>query len=441
MISSSSPFSHIITCEYEKLSSKCIGSLREMAFFSKDGKELSISSEFVVSNNITNYVGINLYFNKAVSNFNITTSVGGQTYDLTNGISKTFKDLLSSFPYVFFIPAKENQMINITMTFINATENPFYHAQINEYSSRNDDWNLDSRYRIIKKVAPKNNQLELSFYYNIYYKETNYVAFILEPNTKISNMKIRAEINYCYDLNSHFNPYDNFTTNLTNIKSGINYYLHFSWLYLQTAKIKLSMDEMSSQPFNNIYISEFEGTGNSYPIKYSNEIVSYEKLNGELVANIIISNYNNEYNGTSIILNITSLYDIDNLQVLLDIGGFAYYLKVSSDIIYITPYVKLGYSYYYFMEIKQNNTANITLTFHASNPFDYVEIYEYTNKNSSIFKKNKSTNIKIENIIDKLQIFYTPSNISTNYIALNITPSINIGSIYPAYTINKKNLL
>ena len=201
------------------------------------------------------------------------------------------------------------------------------------------------------------------------------------------------------------------------------------------------MDEMSSQTFNNIYISEFEGTANSYPIKYSNEIVSYEKLNGELVANIIISNYNNEYNGTSIILNITSLYDIDNLQVLLDIGGFAYYLKVSSDIIYITPYVKLGYSYYYFMEIKQNNTANITLTFHASNPFDYVEIYEYTNKNSSIFKKNKSTNIKIENIIDKLQIFYTPSNISTNYIALNITPSINIGSIYPAYTINKKNLL
>ena len=58
---------------------------------------------------------------------------------------------------------------------------------------------------------------------------------------------------------------------------------------------------MSSQTFNNIYISEFEGTANSYPIKYSNEIVSYEKLNGELVANIIISNYNNEYNGTSII--------------------------------------------------------------------------------------------------------------------------------------------
>ena len=254
-------------------------------------------------------------------------------------------------------------------------------------------------------------------------------------------MKIRVEVNYCYDLNSHYNPYENFTTNLTNIKSGTNYYLHFSLFYLQTAKIKLSMDKMSSQPFNNIYISEYEDKGNSYPIKYSNEIVSYEKLNGQLVANIIISNYNNEYNRTCIILNFTSLYDIDNLRVLLDIGGFAYYLKVSSDIISSTPYVKLGYSYYYFMKIKQNNTANITLTFHASNPFDYVEIYEYTNKNSSIFQKNKSTNIKIENIIDKLQIFYTPYNISTNYIALNITPSINIGIIYPEYTITKKNLL
>ena len=42
-----------------------------------------------------------------VSNFNITTYVGGQTYDLTNGISKTLKNLFPLFPYVFYIPAKK----------------------------------------------------------------------------------------------------------------------------------------------------------------------------------------------------------------------------------------------------------------------------------------------------------------------------------------------
>jgi hypothetical protein len=212
-------------------------------------------------------------------------------------------------------------------------------------------------------------------------------------------------------------------------------------LYLQTAKVKLSFNKMSSKPFNNIYISEYEDKGNSYPIKYSNEIVSFNKLSNSLITNITINNYDYNYNTKYIILNFSSLYDIDNLQVLLDIGGSAQYLKVSSNIIYTTAYVKSGFSYYLFMEIKQNNTANLTLDFHASNPFDYVEIYEYTSKNCSIFQKDKSTKIKTENIIDKLQILYTPSIISTNYIALNITPSVNIGVMYPKYTINKKDLL
>ena len=440
MISSISPTSLIITCEYENTSSKCMNALREITSFKKDGKTLSTSSKYVVSSKEANYVGINLYFNEDVSNFNITTYVGGQTYDLTNGISKTLKDLLPLFPYVFYIPAKKNQMINVTM-IINDTENPFYQAQFKEYSARDDEKELDSRRQSIKKVSPKNNKLRLSFYYIIYSKETNYLAFIIEPNTKITNIQIKVEVNYCYNLNSNYNLYDNFTENLSNLKSGTNYYLHFSLLYLQTAKVKLSFNKMSSKPFNNIYISEYEDKGNSYPIKYSNEIVSFNKLSNSLVTNITINNYDYNYNTKYIILNFSSLYDIDNLQVLLDIGGSAQYLKVSSNIIYTTAYVKSGFSYYLFMEIKQNNTANLTLDFHASNPFDYVEIYEYKSKNCSIFQKDKSTKIKTENIIDKLQILYTPSIISTNYIALNITSSVDIGVIYPTYIINKKDLL
>ena len=93
------------------------------------------------------------------------------------------------------------------------------------------------------------------------------------------------------------------------------------------------------------------------------------------------------------------------------------------------------------MEIKQNNTANITMNFKASNPFDYVDIYEYTNKNSSIFEKNKSTKIKTENIINQLEILYKRSNKSTNYIALNITPSVSLGILFPEYTIKQNDLL
>ena len=258
-IGSTSPFTLIITCGHVDTNSKCMDAYNEYANFKKDGDKLMISSDYLISNNYANYVGVHLYFDIGVSNFNITINVGGQTYDITNRISNTFKDLLPSFPYAFYIQAKKPQIINVTMTIINGGENPLNAAEIKEYSSREDERTILEIRQWIKNINSKNNQLELSFFYSIYSSDTNYIAFILTPNIKISNIKIKAEVDYCYDLNSYYNLYENFTENLSNLKSGTNYNLLFKLLYLKTAKIKLSFNKMSLQPFNNIYITEYEG--------------------------------------------------------------------------------------------------------------------------------------------------------------------------------------
>ena len=437
-ISSTSPFTLIITCGHVDTNSKCMDAYNVYANFKKDGDKLMISSDYLISNNYANYVGVNLYFDSGVSNFNITITVGGQTYDITNRISNTFKNLLPSFPYAFYIPAKKPQIINVTMTIINGGENPINAAEIKEYSSREDERTTFQSRQWIKNVSPKNNELELSFFYNIYSSDTNCIAFILTPNTKISNIKIKAEVDYCYYLNSYYNLYDNFTENLSNLKSGTNYNLLFKFFYLETAKIKLSINKMSLQPFNNIYITEYEGKENAYPIKYS-----YEKLSSEAETTLTFCNYNYNINDNPkyINLNFTPLNNIDNLKVFLDIGGGVTDLPVYNGFSYYTSYIKSGFPFYLFMEIKQNNTANISMNIKASNPFDNVDIYEYTNKNSSIFEKNKSTKIKTENIINQLEILYKPSNKSTNYIALNITPSVTLGVLFPKYTIKQNDLL
>ena len=61
-IGSTSPFTLIITCGHVDTSSKCTDAYNQYANFKKDGDKLMISSDYLISNNYANYVGVNLYF-------------------------------------------------------------------------------------------------------------------------------------------------------------------------------------------------------------------------------------------------------------------------------------------------------------------------------------------------------------------------------------------
>ena len=152
------------------------------------------------------------------------------------------------------------------------------------------------------------------------YKDISYVDVVVTPKNKISNIKIKIDADYCFDYTEgDYNADKIYPLNLTNLKSNINYYLHFRLKDLQYAYVTLALNKMPSQPFNNVSISYYEGKSNAYPKNYSNQIISFEEVNNKLVANITIDNNNTNIKYAT--LNFTPIYDIDNINTALKIGG------------------------------------------------------------------------------------------------------------------------
>ena len=142
----------------------------------------------------------------------------------------------------------------------------------------------------------------------------------MTPKNKISNLKIKIDADYCFDYTEgNYNSKEIYPRNLTNLEANINYYLHFRLKHLQYANVSLSMNKMPSQPFNNVSISYYEDQSNAYPKNYSNQIVSFEEENNKLITNLTI--YNNNTNVNYVTLNFTPIYDIDNINSVLKIGG------------------------------------------------------------------------------------------------------------------------
>jgi len=313
----------IITfCSYKSLNSNCISKINKILNFKQKGNQLFGTYEYSVSNNDTNYIGAHFSTNKNISYLSIRINVGGKAYDLSPGLPKNIKSLLPSFPYTFRLPVKEYQRkVNVTFTIINDTEKPFDYVYINE-NHREKGRSPSSTTHKIANVSPKNNQLDLSFYHNILHIDINYINVVVIPKKKISNLKIKIDLDYFFDLNFVYNSDEIYFKNLTNLKSKINYYLNIRLKYLQHANITLSMNKMASQPFNNISISYYEDYSNAYPKKYSNQIVSFEEVNNKLVTNLTIDNNNDSIQ--FIILNFIPLYNIEYIDTILKIGEAPY---------------------------------------------------------------------------------------------------------------------
>jgi len=313
----------IITfCSYKSLNSNCISKINKILNFKQKGNQLFGTYEYSVSNNDTNYIGAHFSTNKNISYLSIRINVGGKAYDLSPGLPKNIKSLLPSFPYTFRLPVKEYQRkVNVTFTIINDTEKPFDYVYINE-NHREKGRSPSSTTHKIANVSPKNNQLDLSFYHNILHIDINYINVVVIPKKKISNLKIKIDLDYFFDLNFVYNSDEIYFKNLTNLKSKINYYLNIRLKYLQHANITLSMNKMASQPFNNISISYYEDYSYAYPKKYSNQIVSFEEVNNKLVTNLTIDNNNDSIQ--FIILNFIPLYNIEYIDTILKIGEAPY---------------------------------------------------------------------------------------------------------------------
>jgi len=233
-----SPFTLITTCSYKDLNSYCMNKLNRIVIFKQKGNQLVTTDVYSVSYNDTNYIGIHIMINKNISYLSITTTVGGKSYDLSSGLTKSVKNLLPSFPYTFRLPVKEGQRkINVTFAVINDTTKPFDSAYVYEYHSEKGRSSTRALHQIAN-ASPKKNNLILSFYHIIWGGyNVSYIDVVFEPKIKIKNLKIRIYADYCFDLNDYYTSKEIYPKNLTNLKANNDYYLHFHMRYLQHANI------------------------------------------------------------------------------------------------------------------------------------------------------------------------------------------------------------
>ena len=217
-----SPFTLITTSSYKSLNSNSMNILNRIIFFKKKGNQLVTTDVYSVSYNDTNYIGIHFTTNKNISYLSITTTVGGKSYDLSAGLTKSVKNLQPSFPYTFKIPVKEGQRkINVTFAIINDTTKPFDYAYVYEYHTEKGRSNT----RVLHQIAnasPKKNNLILSFYHIIWGGyNVSYIDVVFEPKKKIKNLKIRIYADYCFDLNDYYTSKEKYPKNLTDLKETL----------------------------------------------------------------------------------------------------------------------------------------------------------------------------------------------------------------------------
>ncbi len=87
-----SQINQIVTCSYKSLNSNCFDTLNQILLFKQKVNQLVGTYEYSVSNNDTNYIGLHFTSNKNISYLSITINVGGNTYNLSPGLSKNVKN-------------------------------------------------------------------------------------------------------------------------------------------------------------------------------------------------------------------------------------------------------------------------------------------------------------------------------------------------------------
>ena len=189
-----SPFKIFTTCSYKSQNSNCVSKVNKLISFKQKGNQLVGTNEYSVTNNETNYIGIHFLTSQNIDYLSITINVGGNTYDLSPGLSKNIKNLLPKFPYTFIVPVKKNQRnINVNFTLINETVKPFDYAYVYERHLEKGRSPSSFTHKIAND-SPKNNLIHLSFHHFIIHNDINYINVVVIPKTKISNLKIKMDL-------------------------------------------------------------------------------------------------------------------------------------------------------------------------------------------------------------------------------------------------------
>ena len=223
---------------------------------------VTFASYIVISPN-TNYIAFEVCPNAQIKyNPMVEIDVIDGVYDLSNGESKKINNIKDGGIYIFYVPAKEGQKVDVNLTTNNVINNPFKKIEISEYLLRENIFNskVTKSQSISNTVKISDYEMISSFSYTVLpdiysryypnYNIANYIALKIIP----------SNINYLvvkFNVLVSFHKLNNEDYSLTNLKADTTYSFYMKISKFQQAKLSLEIDSMNGIPFKFVNIYEY----------------------------------------------------------------------------------------------------------------------------------------------------------------------------------------
>ena len=356
--------------------------------------EYSSTKEISIKINITKYLKF----------LEIKTNIIGNKYNLLSNIPLNISNINSGNINYFFISATMYNKIFKKFNYKNSNKdiNPFDYITINEYDKKDNIAYIKStKQKIDTKII--NDESNIEFSYTPFDSTSKYIAFILEANCALDYLVTNITVGGGY--------YDFYKDiNISKIISNCSYYIPIKITMMQKMEIKIiiddiNIDNININPFIFANIYEKKRKDDASYIKYFNQTINYEKNEDkliqyfyyytgnistnyilvELIPNInlekilikyevticdyslnngetqIINNDNNKNDISSfsinyiinsfftnfIIIKIISKFNIEYLNIKMDIGGG--YYDIEKGLLKNIANIYSKYSYYFFV--------------------------------------------------------------------------------------------
>ena len=402
----------------------------------EDNKKI-ISTSHVLLSNSKNIISFYIKPSSNIYNSNVTINVGGESFDLENGIVKSFQILQAGYPYIFFLTIDQYKSANINIKVNNINKNPFNIMTIQELYSKT---NPSSTFKNIQpNVSIINNSAIISTSYTISDSTySKYLALNLTSIYDISNIEINAAVG-----GGNFECNNGFMTNLNNVKYGFPYYFFINIDPYENSSFILTMENTNTDPFHYLVLYEYNNNeiskNSTYTFKSKNE-------NNKLILHFAYFT-----NVSKIVaFHIIPKSNIDNLNVKIIIGGGYYSLNNS-----INYYENLisGKSYYFsinstknYFYINQIINVLFVMNYVNDNQINQIQIYEYSYNNTlSYYDKYKidfipSIKSEINSMKELVSNYsYIIKSSQKKYVVFQIIPNYDIERIDINYYINSDN--
>jgi hypothetical protein len=172
--------------------------------------------------------------------------------------------------------------------------------------------------------------------------------------------------------------------NLTKIIPSIPYYYFIYLKQYEQVKINLITNYLNNTPFEFIEIYELSDHNYFTSInQYNNKTIEFIKDNNNNLISSISLMIDSFYT-KSIIVKIKSNYELEYLNVKMDVGGGAF--TINKGTIENVTNLCLKFSYYFFVFTSQGEKLNLKLTMKSNEKnkhFHPLNIYELSNKNTA----------------------------------------------------------